>query len=365
MSFYRTLLEGDVNVLDNDNDGSEMAKKLMKEIDDQEINIDEVESAADAEFEPGEGVDDIMDEMYMAIAEAEMDWNAMMQEAGLMELSEAARGIVTEGKMDSVKDFFNKTKEKIKEFFNKVWQVIQRWASNLTAVVATNKKLASKYADKIKSGYEKYKSDSSIDRIEGYTFSGVEEAFNKFKAKAEVKYAEGEDGGREILRSLRKEYAGSEDSSDFRSNMMEKLRGSKDTVKLSISGEEVIKMLKEDEVTKKKVREAMNQSKKEFKSAIKKVDELQKKAEKAAGSKDAAEKAEGKANYAKYTVQATNIREQLKILQIVRSCLLSAIGAKAKQARKVANAYIRLGNKEKYKGFQNESYGFLSGLNLI
>ena len=43
----------------------------------------------------------------------------------------------------------------------------------------------------------------------------------------------------------------------------------------------------------------------------------------------------------------------------------SAIGAKAKQARKVANAYIRLGNKEKYKGFQNESYGFLSGLNLI
>ena len=66
-----------------------------------------------------------------------------------------------------------------------------------------------------------------------------------------------------------------------------------------------------------------------------------------------------------YFLGSTFARYIQKYDHWIAFCLLSAIGAQAKQTRKIANVYIRLANKEKYKVFQNESYGFLSGLNLI
>lgn len=371
MSFFRTLLEDEVNVLPGHNDGSAEAKELMDEIDAAEINEDEVDAAAEAKFDEDNSAERIVDEMYMAIAEHEMAWNEFVQESSLKELMAygAGRTAVNEGAVDSIKEFFSNAKKKVKEFFEKVWSVIKRWASNMFAFIHTNKKFANKYSSKITAGYEVYKNDKSVNRTEGFPFTNVDKVFNSFTATVEVKEPsiDNEEEGKKILSDLRSKYAGSGEPGNFRENMLTHLRGQKDRKTIDYSAAEVIRVLSDDNVTRKNVNKAMTQSKKEFKTTIKNLDDLQRAAEKQANSSSgsAADKAEGKADARKYMLRATNMREQLKVLQVVRSCLLSCISARNRQARHIGNLYVRLANRKEHKGFRNESaYGFL-GASLI
>lgn len=369
MSFFRTLLEDEVNILPGHNDGSAEAKELMDEIDAAEINEDEVDAAAEAKFDEDNSAEKIVDEMYMAIAEHEMAWNEFVQESSLKELMAygAGRTAVNEGAVDSVKDFFSNAKKKVKEFFEKVWSVIKRWASNMFAFIHTNKKFAAKYSAKITAGEKVYKEDKTTDRTEGFPYTNLDKVFNTFttSVKVEKPNISDEEGGKRVLANLRKQYADSEDAGNFRENVLTNLRGQKDRKEVKYSAAEVIRVLSDDTVTRKAVNKAMTQSKKEFKAAIRELDNLQSSAEKDANSSDATEKVAGKKNYKKYMLQATNMREQLKILQVVRSCLLSCISARNRQARHIGNLYVRLANRKEHKGFRNESaYGFL-GASLI
>lgn len=369
MSFFRTLLEDEVNILPGHNDGSAEAKELMDEIDAAEINEEEVDAAAEAKFDEDNSAEKIVDEMYMAIAEHEMAWNEFVQESSLKELMAygAGRTAVNEGAVDSVKDFFSNAKKKVKEFFEKVWSVIKRWASNMFAFIHTNKKFAAKYSAKITAGEKVYKEDKTTDRTEGFPYTNLDKVFNTFttSVKVEKPNISDEEGGKRVLANLRKQYADSEDAGNFRENVLTNLRGQKDRKEVKYSAAEVIRVLSDDTVTRKAVNKAMTQSKKEFKAAIRELDNLQSSAEKDANSGDAAEKVAGKKNYKKYMLQATNMREQLKILQVVRSCLLSCISARNRQARHIGNLYVRLANRKEHKGFRNESaYGFL-GASLI
>ena len=298
-----------------------------------------------------------------------MAWNEFVQESSLKELMAygAGRTAVNEGAVDSVKEFFSNAKKKVKEFFEKVWSVIKRWASNMFSFIHTNKKFASKHSAKITTGEEVYKSDKTVNRTEGFPFSNLDKVFNTFTTSVKVEKPDitDEEGGKRVLANLRKQYADSEDAGNFRDNVLTNLRGQKDRKEVKISASEIIRILGDDTVTRKAVNKAMTQSKKEFKTAIKELDDLQRAAEKQAGSSDAAEKIQGKSDYKKYMLQATNLREQLKVLQVVRSCLLSCISARNRQARHIGNLYVRLANRKEHKGFRNESaYGFL-GANLI
>lgn len=369
MSFFRTLLEDEVNILPGHNDGSAEAKELMDEIDAAEINEEEVDAAAEAKFDEDNSAERIVDEMYTAIAEHEMAWNEFVQESSLKELMSYSSGrtAVNEGAVDSVKEFFSNAKKKVKEFFEKVWSVIKRWASNMFSFIHTNKKFASKYSAKITAGEEVYKSDKTVNRTEGFPFSNLDKVFNTFTTSVKVEKSDitDEESGKRVLANLRKQYADSEDAGNFRDNVLTNLRGQKDRKEVKISASEIIRILGDDTVTRKAVNKAMTQSKKEFKTAIKELDDLQRAAEKQAGSSDAAEKIQGKSDYKKYMLQATNLREQLKVLQVVRSCLLSCISARNRQARHIGNLYVRLANRKEHKGFRNESaYGFL-GASLI
>ena len=60
-------------------------------------------------------------------------------------------------------------------------------------------------------------------------------------------------------------------------------------------------------------------------------------------------------------------RGSLTILQTWRSATLSAINARARQARRYGMAYVAAANRDKHKGFQKESaeYGFLGSLGLV
>ena len=138
MAIYRALLEEDeINVIDNnDNDGYEEVKDLMDVIDDGEINMQEVEDAADAEFGPDD-VDDIMDEFCVVIAESEMAWNTVLEGIGIRELNEAVHGINEEKiNLDSVKSFFSGLKEKVTALFSRLMETLKKYASSFASVTS-------------------------------------------------------------------------------------------------------------------------------------------------------------------------------------------------------------------------------------
>lgn len=369
MGIYRSILEEDETlggVLDDDNN-MDMAE-IDKVVDDHDANADEQTEAQDAEFGPTDGVDDIMDETAMAIAEAEMNFNSIMMAIGVHEISEAAAGrdVLYE---NALTDYFKKAKEWVVNFFKKVWSVLKRYASNIASVFHTNKGLADKKATEIEKGYNDYLKDKGEDHLKLWQFPGLDNFLNeKYWTDITLKIPTAGDltvsDVDEDRKAFRKKICGSDDD-DFRGALKDKIYG-KEKVEKLISGSDVIKALKSgDEV--KKVKKAMDTSKKQYKEAIAKFNEMEKKLTKAAGKENAAEDANDKMSAA---VKATQVvKNQLADLQVVRAVTLSAARARMVQARSLAHVYIGAYNKSKDKGYRgklkNESFGFLSGIELI
>ena len=389
MAIYRTLLEEEINILDDNNCNDEAMKELDDIVNDSDVNAEEQERGANGEFDP-KGVDDIMDETFIAIAESEAAWNQTMQAIGMKELSETARGVYTES-FDDVKDWFRKVKDKIIAFFKKVWQVIQRWAGNLNATLSTNKRFVEKFGSKMRDGYPRYKDYDK--KLKGYTFEGLGDGESKvikgidghiqavIDGIPELKtYLTDPDKLKDALMDLDSKIvkawsAVSNYSAGAVGNVEYDLNEVRDTAFVAFFGsedpeeldngmpvDEVIKILKDTKKDKENSKKEFEKSKKKFKSAIRSIDSL----EKYVMSKQSGD---SKANTMIAGCQkiSSNLNKTLNFDRVVHSVYMSALTKRQRQARRFGNLYVRLANKKKYKGFQDESasFGYLGQLDLI
>lgn len=387
MSIYRTFLEEDLElggVLDDDN--SIELKQIEDVVNDQDANAFEQDEAQAAEFGTSYGEEEvadpeeIVDESFMAIAEAEINFNKIMMAIGIHEISEAAAGRDVIYEAVDVKGLFARAKKWVVDFFTKVWQTLKRFGANIAAAFKTNKQLADKYADRIKSGYGSYSKDGK--KIKMWDFPNLDTALtgnkdNAFSNAGVTKIMDRAKGSGDssvisvdmvdsTVKDYRKTLCGEAcDASDLREKMHDYIYG-KEKKEGYMGADAVIAALGSGKAIKD-ARKSMDKAKKEYKDAIKKLNDIERSATKAA-NKDGATQND-KDNMAS-AVRAIDIMKQvLTASQVARSVILSGAHARQIQARMFAQAYIAAANKAnpKYKGFQKESteYGFLSNLELL
>ena len=387
MSIYRTFLEEDLElggVLDDDN--SIELKQIEDVVNDQDANAFEQDEAQAAEFGTSYGEEEvadpeeIVDESFMAIAEAEINFNKIMMAIGIHEISEAAAGRDVIYEAVDVKGLFARAKKWVVDFFTKVWQTLKRFGANIAAAFKTNKQLADKYADRIKSGYGSYSKDGK--KIKMWDFPNLDTALtgnkdNAFSNAGVTKIMDRAKGSGDssvisvdmvesTVKDYRKTLCGEAcDASDLREKMHDYIYG-KEKKEGYMRADAVIAALGSGKAIKD-ARKSMDKAKKEYKDAIKKLNDIERSATKAA-NKDGATQND-KDNMAS-AVRAIDIMKQvLTASQVARSVILSGAHARQIQARMFAQAYIAAANKAnpKYKGFQKESteYGFLSNLELL
>lgn len=387
MSIYRTFLEEDLElggVLDDDN--SIELKQIEDVVNDQDANAFEQDEAQAAEFGTSYGEEEvadpeeIVDESFMAIAEAEINFNKIMMAIGVHEISEAAAGREVVYEAVDVKGLFARAKKWVVDFFTKVWQTLKRFGANIAAAFKTNKQLADKYADRIKSGYGSYSKDGK--KIKMWDFPNLDTALtgnkdNAFSNAGVTKIMDRAKGSGDssvisvdmvdsTVKDYRKTLCGEAcDASDLREKMHDYIYG-KEKKEGYMGADAVIAALGSGKAIKD-ARKSMDKAKKEYKDAIKKLNDIERSATKAA-NKDGATQND-KDNMAS-AVRAIDIMKQvLTASQVARSVILSGAHARQIQARMFAQAYIAAANKSnpKYKGFQKESteYGFLSNLELL
>ena len=390
MGIYRTLLEEEVPHLDDNNNPDDQIKELIDVIEDQDANQAEQDAAQDAAYGPDCGVDDIMDESAYAIYEFEAGHAQIMQAIGMHELQEAAAGREFIFEAADIKGFFVSVKNKIVTFFKKVWSVLQRWAGNLGAVFTSNKKFADKYAAQMRSGFNICNS-SKYDgkKLKGFKFptldkdiadakagkdaklpDEVKDGIDKMKAALEhvgkyTKYESklsAEDVENELNR-VRGSACNEESvsASEFSSKLKKCIYGADEPTEFWMPVDEVVKILsgKKDDV--KAVNDYMKNAKKQSKAALDMIHDLEKAVSKV-------EDGQFRTGAMADITRAIAIeRGSLTILQTVRSATLSAINARARQARRYGMTYVAASNKDKHKGFQKESteYGFLGNLGLV
>ena len=385
MGIYRTLLEEEVPHLDDNNNPDDQIKELQDVIEDHDANEAEQKAAQDAAFGPDGGVDDIMDESAMAIYEFEAGHAAIMQAIGIHELQEAASGREFIMEAADIKGFFVSVKKKVGDFFKKVWQVLQRWAGNIGAVFTSNKKFVEKYGKQMEEGYAalKGKNDS---KMKMYTFDGVDKAIALAKAGKKDKFDDASDDiikaikdaaatnskvangstAEEIeadLNATRGAFVGKDSvsSSDYSSELKKYLYGSDEPKEDLMAVADVKAILSGKKDDRKSVKDFMDNAKREYKKIM---DSL-------SSAERAASKMEAGVNrnsvMAECTRYSTLIRGTMTAAQTWRNATLSAINARARQARRYGMAYVAASNKGKYKGFQKESaeYGFLGSLGLV
>ena len=390
MGIYRTLLEEEVPHLDDNNNPDEQIKELQDVIEDQDANQAEQDAAQDAAYGPDCGVDDIMDESAYAIYEFECGHAQIMQAIGMHELQEAAAGREFIFEAADIKGFFKSVKDKIVAFFKKVWSVLQRWAGNLTAVFASNKKFAEKYATQMRTGYNICNSSKySGKKLKGYKFPTLDDDIKEAKAQKDAKIPEdvkkkidelkakldhvgkytkyesqiSAEDVEAFLNKVRGSACGEESvsASEFSSKLKKAIYGGEEPTEFWMTVDEVVKILSGKKDDAKAVNEFMKNAKKQSKEAIDLINGLEKAVSKV---EDGQFRTGAMADCSR---AITMERGSLTILQTWRSATLSAINARARQARRYGMAYVAAANRDKHKGFQKESaeYGFLGNLGLV
>lgn len=379
MSIYRSILEEDLDlggVLDDNN--SVEIQQIEDIVGDQDANACEQDCAQAAEFGPSDGVDDIMDESFIAIAEAQMNMNKIMQAIAIYEVNEAAAGREVVYEAGSIKAFFTKAKNWVVNFFKKVWQVLKRYAANIGSAFHTNKGFAEKYAKQIEEGEAAYRKDrGDNNKLKMYSYEGLDKFLEKDswnscmnEVNPYINRAKNyEKGGEtittdtieEVVGKYRKSICGETCSAeDFRNKLKEKVCGSSEKQEGFMDYKKVIAALTSGKSIKA-ANTSMKEAQKEYKGAIQALNKL----ERSFNSKNDPENIEF-AN----CVRLVNMLEKcLSTTQVARAVILSAARGRIAQARVYGQAYVAAANKAnpKYRGFQKESagYGFLSDIDLV
>lgn len=369
MGMYRTILEEDQElggVLD-DNNSMDMAE-IDQVVEDHDANEDEQTEAQAAEFGPTDDVDEIMDESMIVVAEAEMNFNSIMMAIGVHEISEAAAGrdVLYE---NALTDYFKKAKEWVVNFFKKVWSVLKRYANNIASVFHTNKGLATKKKKEIEDGYSVYQKDKGDNHLKLYPFTKLDKYLNENYWKSlDIPNVDKFNSSNDVD-SARTEFRKSKfniTDDDFREGLKKEIYGEK--AEKLITGAEVVKILGSgDEV--KKAKKAMDTAKKQYKEAIGKFNDMEKKLTREASNAADDKKAAADKKMAAAVKATQMVKNQLADLQVVRAVTLSAARTRMVQARTLAHAYIGAYNKSKDKDYRSKlessQFGFLGNVDLI
>lgn len=398
MSIYRAILEEDLElggVLD-DNNCVEL-KEIEDVIADHDANEFEQSEAQEAEFGTDYGdhtigdAEDILDESFMAIAEAQMDYNKLMMAIGIHEVNETAAGREVLYEAADIKGYIKRAKQWVVNFFKKVWQVLQRYAANIASAFKTNKGFAEKYAKEIKAGYDLYSKNHKHDnKMKMYTYEGLSKFLGGNEGWMDAvnsdsgvkKYIDlasnwSDQSGltneevESTLAAYRGKLCGTDCSaSEFREKLHNHVCGSSEKKEGFMPADAVIDALKSGKEIKT-CRKAIDKAKTEYKEAIKKLDKIEKNF---ASTKKKSTEGDVQYNVANKQMmiitRATNLLQgALTAAQVARAVILSAARSRIAQARMYGQAYVQAANKgnEKYKGFQKESaeYGFLSNMDLV
>lgn len=395
MSLYRTLLEEDeVNgVIDTNMDGAPELKEIEDVVANFDANEYEQKQAQDASFgasdDPNEG-EALLDEMMIVIGESQMMDNAIMQAIGISEVNcvyENGNAEVLYESKDSIKAFFDKAKKWVVEFFKKVWSVLKRYFANLSAMIKGNNGFVKKYkAEDINAGFANFKPKK---QPKGYKFDGLN---SKRDAGVKVMQAVSDRAAKTIseinsgnyadqanksadnvasdLASKRAELCGTScEAGEFKEKLMEHFRGGEKIEKPfgDTPGAAILAALSKDtKEAVKTAKKALDESKKEMKARIAELTKMEREFDKAANDKD--KRAERDANQLKFKA-ALNYKNYmqgcLQMVQVYRASMLTAYRQYIGQARYFGKTYIMAANKGTYKGFQKESAGFLSTVQLV
>lgn len=403
MSLYRAILEEDeVNgVIDTTGDGAPELKEIEDVVANFDANEYEQTEAQDADFgssdDPAEG-EALLDETMIIIGEAQMWDNQIMQAIGIREVNALYEGkntdMLYEG-VDDIKAFFKKIKDWVVSFFKKVWQVLKRYFANLSACVKTNNAFLKKYGSKLDEGAKAYWDGTHKMELKGYPWTKMKGSIdslasvenspaNKLTKMSKEVISAIKSDNEEVISAVAADSAdtissdmdklrgevcggGSVSASDFREKLMQFFRGAEEKSDYHMTGAEIKAAL--DTNTKKaikKAKENLNKSKTEMKQQITVLNTMEKSLQ--AKENKAKERDDKVSTKMKCVVNYKSVLQQcLSMIQVVRSAFLTACRQYINQARMYGNAYVMALNKsdKKYKGFQSESAGFLSNVELV
>lgn len=404
MSLYRAILEEDeVNgVIDTTSDGAPELKEIEDVVANFDANEYEQTEAQDADFgssdDPAEG-EALLDETMIIIGEAQMWDNQIMQAIGIREVNALYEGkntdMLYEG-VDDIKAFFKKIKDWVVSFFKKVWQVMKRYFANLSACVRTNSSFLKKYGSKLDDGAKAYWDGTHKMELKGYPWTKMKSSIDSVSSKENSIIKAIVDAQKETVKQLRSDdssvavgaYKDSTadtvakevdalrgmtveenmvESGDYREKLMTYFRGAEEKSDYHMTGKEIRDAL--DTNTKKAVKKAkenLNKSKTEMKQQITALNNMEKTLQ--SKENNSKEKDSGRSDKLKAVINYKNLMQGiLTMMQVYRSAFLTGCRQYINQARIYGNAYIAAYNKgdKKYKGFQSESAGFLSNVELV
>ena len=389
MSIYRTILEEELDIPILDDNNSPEIKEIEDIVADQDANDFEQDEAQAAEFGPSDGVDDILDETYMAIAEAETEFNKLTMAIGLHEVNESAAGREVLYEAVDIKGYIKKAKDWVVSFFKKVWQVLQRFAANLTSAFHTNSSFAKKYASQIREGAKNFKNDGKV-KLKGYDYTNLDrltagDAWSSSKgvlgklagySKKVANWKEGEIGDtseftnelkENTVKAYRKHLCGTAcEAGEFREKLLDYVRGG-EKKEMKMDADKVIEILGSGKDIKD-CKDAIKKAKEDYKKTISMLNELEKSLNKNINSESNKKKNVENNKKLGAVMRLTEMfKEVLSTTQAARAVVLSSFRGRMAQARMYGQAYVAAANKGKYKGFQKESaeYGFLSNLSLV
>ena len=374
MGIYRSILreeELDAPILDDNN--SQDLKDIEEIIADQDANAEEQDDAQDAEFGPSEGVDDILDEMNMIIAENMLEQNKIMMAIGIHEVNEASMGRQVVYEAADVKGYIRKAVDKIKAFFRKVRDILVKYLNKMQSAFDLDKKYAEKHKKDIEDGYSKYKAKNN--EVKGYTYSNLKSAIDKlnsYSASEMLNVAKGRENDAPTADSVKalvdarvkRNFLPNVDPSENYADQLSKhLRGGSDEkVNIDLKPAEIYEIMTSGN-TIKACKSNLTKVEREFKDYI---TYLNRKAADIKSSDDSNEKKESELAGA---IAANNlITQTMNVVQTTRAQIFKAASARASQARKLAHAYVSANNKkESDKSTKTEAsqYGFLSNLELV
>ena len=376
MGIYSNLINFEsAAVQDPDNTGVDLdqVEDAVMGDDGIEAHKDEVEAAIAGTVDP-------VEEAYTAIYEAEYNYNQIMRAIGIRELSEAAYGreIVLEGV--DIRGFFNKCKDFFVAMFKRITEAFKNVAKILMSSIASDKTLASKYANDIKAGFNGSWSATGYVFNDDITLMNVYEYCNVYDAQM-VKYtlnhcktnsyATDDDDyynkvSKEDVMNKVAEKAGLGDvnnDKEYREALTKSLRNGDDKpveLRGKISYDQIIRNLKNDKEVKD-IKKAYETIKKSFNKTITDLKTLEKAMQQEEGSN--AEKNKRMAYVSGAIASMKNIKS---VESITYSVTLNAAKQKRAQARKMALYFIRHSKSaKKAASATQESAGIFGNLEMI
>lgn len=375
MGIYSNLINMEsAAVQDPDNAGVDLdqVEDAVMGDDGIEAHRDEVEAAVAGTVDP-------VEEAYFAIYEAEYNYNQIMRTIGIRELQEASYGreIVLEGV--DIRGFFEKVKNFFVSMFKRITEAFKNVAKILMSSIASDKKLASKYAKDIKSGFEKRWSATGYVFKDDITLEDAHKRLQMFNTDA-VKFALAhertvglkdtddyvkrgrtkEDIMQEVAKQMR--LGDVSGDKDFRDALTKYFRNNEDEpVELNgrISYDQIIRNLKNDKEVKD-IKKDYEKLKDSFSKTISDLKDLEK-----AVSSESGSNADRNKRMA-YVSSCVGSMKNIKSVQtIIYSITLTAAKQKRAQARKMALYFIRHAGGAKHESAGVEGSGIFGSLEMI